>query len=333
MGDIVARNKHAAGWIVVPTVGTGTYMIGNYETTGEAIRIRRNLNDYFYVEKRASGYQLRHGWVLLTDNLSYFSDPTSGITIEVVRNEIIVDAGSPDLIPPVATLPDLPDTINGIVPLNVSFAPEENPYGVQFRDRSAKLRVNDYEAPFTTDWDTRINFDGPNALKLGLIDIAGNKVVAPDQPVYILNGELLWAVFDPYMVICPAGDIGYTVQTTPGETVTLQMVTEMCDGGYYQVSIVADENGLATFYPQGGGYMGRAWVQVRGEWMHTGYIPVRSPDVDGDGICGPLDKDHITTPIALGVYDERTDLNFDGVIDLDDAVILTPHIKHEHACP
>jgi len=333
MGDIVARNKHAAGWIVVPTVGTGSYTIGNYETTGEAIRVRRNLNSYFYVEKRASGYQLRHNWALLTDDLSYFSDPTSGVTIEVIRDEIIVNEGLPDLILPIATIPIIPDTISGIVPLSVSFAQGEGGFGVHFQDRTGNLRVFDYESPFTADWNTLEFYDGGNALNLSLLDIAGNLSVLPSQPTYILNGELPWAIFDPYMVICPAGDIGYTIQTAPGQIVTLQIATETCNNAYYQKSITTGPDGLATFYPQGGGYMGKAWVQVRGEMMHSGHIPVKSPDVDGNGICNEDDLDQVRHPIAVGAYDERSDLNNDGFTDLGDAVMFTEHIVNEHACP
>jgi hypothetical protein len=172
-GHLASSDKAHMGWIHPPTSTGGTTTLGRWETTGDAVKIRRNASTFFYVERRGT-MQLRLGRSLITDNLQSFFDPYSGVRLDVSGNDLTVDAGSPDLVPPEGGIvsPRQGETVSGVIPCWVDL---DDAYEVYWSDHVGRLRET-VGPPFSIRVDTRDYFDGQLILKARARDIAGNQI-------------------------------------------------------------------------------------------------------------------------------------------------------------
>jgi hypothetical protein len=121
-----------------------------------------------------------------------------------------------------------------------------------------------------------------------------------------------------------------------------------------QISASTDQTGTATFRIYGGGCIEPSEapslpvVQVFANGIFMAEVGIVSPDVvdpsgkkatdpgwdpAGMAACSLSDGAYLGSYITLGIYDFCSDLTRDGIVDLNDAVLMTPFMRSGACCP
>ncbi|MFH1844827.1 MAG: hypothetical protein ABIF77_16675 [bacterium] len=129
------------------------------------------------------------------------------------------------------------------------------------------------------------------------------------DPIFMYPAEDLWLeTADDGMSICPGGTIADGMTDPNGETT---FTNPLFAGGSSTAGILGIISGVALVQPPLD-------------------ILVNSPDISGDLMVDLTDVVLFVTDI-FGSYDYRSDLYWDGIIDLSDVVYLAQHFQH--TCP
>ena len=208
-GHLVAADKERLGWIYPEIQGPGVYTLGRYETTGDALKVRRNAQSFYYIERR-DRMQLRVGRSLVTDDLQSLSDPWSGVEFVVSGDQVTVTGvGGGDTTPPTGAMIYPADPLQGVVRLRIQTS--DDLYMVQWREGTNRQRLDATEPPFSWTLDTRNYLNEPLTIRAKLIDPAGNaadlavRVTIDNNPQVIdpIRGATLWNRTLTFQVVNP----------------------------------------------------------------------------------------------------------------------------------
>lgn len=156
----------------------------------------------------------------------------------------------------------------------------------------------------------------------------------------------------PCMVLCPLGDIGFTVvvrdlanNAIAGSSVTIDL--SACSAAFicsalptdpYSINLPARTiraftgvNGSVTFPARIGGTGAAGCVRVFADGVLLRQFALASPDQDGEGtVVSIIGMDDAIFASKLGTSDPTADFNCDGDVDVNDEQIFFAH--HSHSC-
>ena len=176
LGDayLCARDREELDWVVVPEVGDGVYTLSDH-TTGDAIKVRRSFDRYWYLELRDGKVQARLNRWLWTDDLTTFTDP-AGPVIVASGPVVTVTAGAPDTTLPTGSItnPNEAATVSGDV--LVSFTGSNDIVEIYLRNGANTWNHTFTSKPYRYTLDTTVFWDGMFILKAWAYDAVGNQL-------------------------------------------------------------------------------------------------------------------------------------------------------------